>query len=433
MSKGQQKRNTDQVVSQFRTKHGDYYDYSKVEFVNSHQKVTIICPKHGAFEQTPAIHLRGSECKECGNAKRGSKRRDSTESFIEKARAVHGNRYDYTPTVYGTSRTQLTINCHIHGAFEMLPGNHLRGSGCRLCVTSSAKLQVPSRVIDELQAETDIGDYIESLGLPVIRNTRKLVAPKEIDIYVEEKGLAIEYCGLYWHGERGGKDSLYHRDKQLTLGDQGIELVTVFEDEWLDRSDVVKSILRAKLGLAEFGPGARHLRLEPITHAVSAEFLNLHHIQGAATGSLHLGAWHNGVLVGVMVFGEPTRQTSLYQWELKRFSTDGRIYSGMMSKMFNWFVKEMGPESVVSFSDNRWFAGGSYQKIGFTKDAEIPPDYYYTRGGLRYHKSRFRKSGIKRMHPEFYDDALTERVMMEQIGYDRVWDCGKIRWVWTPI
>ena len=79
----------------------------------------------------------------------------------------------------------------------------------------------------------------------------------------------------------------------------------------------------------------------------------------------------------------------------------------------------------------RWFTGGSYQQVGFLREAVIPPDYFYHMGGIRFNKSTFRKSGIARHHPEVYDPALTEREMMEMAGYQRIWDCGKVRWTWT--
>lgn len=162
MPKGQKKRDTPQVISQFRTEHGDYYDYSKVEFVNSHQKVKIICPMHGGFEQTPAIHLRGGGCPECGHARRNRKRSDTTDRFIEKAKVVHGDRYDYTPTTYLNSRSLVAVTCYDHGLFVILPGNHLRGSGCRICALSSDKQLSKYDPTEEFQSvHGDRYDYRE--------------------------------------------------------------------------------------------------------------------------------------------------------------------------------------------------------------------------------------------------------------------------------
>lgn len=437
MHQDRKKQNTEQVIKKFRTKHGDYYDYSKVDFVDSHAKVTIVCPTHGAFQQTPAIHLRGSGCTSCNNAKRGEGRRKSPEAMIEAFKGVHGLRYDYTPTVYTTSRIKVTVNCRIHGAFDILPTNHLRGQGCGLCSSASTQPVVQPDVLDRVHqpptGKIEIGDFLEQLGAEVIRDTKVLIPTKEIALYLPEHQLAIEYCGVYWIDETRGKDPKANFEKMEALNQRGIDLITIFEDEWLDRPEVVRSILTNRLGKSDAGVGGRQLQIEEITSGESRTFLNKHHIQGAATGSYHIGAFHKGVLVGVMVMGPPTRQMSLYQWELKRFAADGRNHPGMMGRLFNHFLRTHHPETIVSFSDNRWFPGGSYQQLGFVKEAEIAPDHYYVKDGVRYHKSKFRKSGILRLHPEHYDETLTERVMMENIGYGRVWDCGKIRWVWARL
>lgn len=545
---------TSQIITKFKKQHGDIYDYSKVEFQGSHTKVIIICPEHGEFQQTPAIHLRGSACPICGKRKKGKNRRNTPEAWLDQARAIHGDRYDYSPTIYRTNRTKITINCKIHGPFEILPYNHIKGSGCKLCnLSSDAQLngfdplvefkpihgerydysnfvyttsQTPSEIIcrdhgsffqspyshkkghgcpecgrdntiksktytqneiinkfydvhgnlydysktkfirtespvtiickkhgefqqwpkNHLQghgcpkcsntisnAEIQIGDFIETLGIEVIRNTRKLIPPKEIDIYLPEYKLGIEYCGLYWHGEKYGKNQFFHQDKLVEMNRNGLDLITIFEDEWLNSPDVVKSIIKNQLGFSSPGVGGRQLFIQEINSRTSKEFLNLHHIQGAASGKVHLGAFHNDVLVGVMVLGNPTRQTSSYEWELKRFVGDGNSHPGMMGKLFAHFRHQWNPESVVSFSDLRWFSGSSYVTMGFIKEGIIPPDYSYVKHGIRYNKSRYRKSGIKRYHPEIFDENLTEREMMELAGYDKIWDCGKVRWVWTDL
>lgn len=542
---------TKTIIGKFRKKHRDTYDYTKVNFVGSHTKVIITCPSHGDFLQTPAIHLRGSGCPKCGRTKIGKNKRIDTDEWVKRAIKVHGEKYDYSNTTYHTSRTKLVIVCPTHGPFEILPSNHLKGVGCRVCGLSSnkqltnfdptkefksvhgdrydysefkytgsnqlGKIVCPSHgpfmqsysthikghgcnmcgqrsvadqtytqadiierfkfthgdyydyslarfrhindaitiicpehgEFDQLpkshirgsgcpkchrpvtQAETRIGDFVESLGIEVLRDTKLLIPPHSVSIYAPSAKLAIEYCGLYWHGEKSGNDNHTHHHKMLALNQIGIDLITIFEDEWLDRPDVVKSILTNRIGSSKTGIGGRHLRIVQIKPQTSRDFLNLHHIQGAARGTVHLGAYHDDELVGVMVFGRPTRQTSSYEWELTRAASDGRTHAGMMGKLFAHFRNQWRPESVVSFSDMRWFSGGSYHTMGFVKDGVLKPDYFYHKNGKRYLKSMFRKSGIQRHHPEVYHSEKTEREMMHEAGYDRIWDCGKIRWVWT--
>ena len=109
--------------------HGDKYDYSKVEYVNNQTKVTIICPEHGEFKQTPGNHLMGQNCPKC--AHRSYKK--TTNEFIEEARKVHGDRYDYSRVVYTKNNKNVCIICPEHGEFLQTPYSHLTGCGCPKC------------------------------------------------------------------------------------------------------------------------------------------------------------------------------------------------------------------------------------------------------------------------------------------------------------
>ena len=118
--------------------HNNKYDYSKVEYVNAITKVCIVCPIHGEFWQTPNAHLNGCGCPICGKIQRTNKRRDTTETFIEKAKKVHGNKYDYSKVEYVDSQTKVCIICPIHGEFWQTPNAHLSGHGCPQCKINKA-------------------------------------------------------------------------------------------------------------------------------------------------------------------------------------------------------------------------------------------------------------------------------------------------------
>lgn len=119
---------TDTFIKRAKEVHGDRYDYSLVEYVNSATKVKIICPEHGVFEQSPNLHLQGRKCPYCN----GKKRLDLME-FINKANIVHGDFYDYSKVIYVNNRTKVEIICPIHGSFLTTPHAHLAGSGCPIC------------------------------------------------------------------------------------------------------------------------------------------------------------------------------------------------------------------------------------------------------------------------------------------------------------
>ena len=127
--------------------HGNTYDYSKVDYKNMQTKVCIICPEHGEFWQTPQGHLNGRGCAECASMKLGSHCRSNTEEFIQKAKQIHGDKYDYSHTEYILSSVKVCIICPKHGEFWQMPSIHLLGSGCPNCRRSIGEETV-ARILD---------------------------------------------------------------------------------------------------------------------------------------------------------------------------------------------------------------------------------------------------------------------------------------------
>jgi len=124
---------TDVFIERARKVHGNIYDYSATAYSNAQTKVTIICPEHGAFHQLPSNHLKPSGCPRCGTEAMASRTRSDVDSFIKRARVVHSNRYDYSLVEYNNARTRVRIICLEHGEFKQAPYNHLNGNRCPAC------------------------------------------------------------------------------------------------------------------------------------------------------------------------------------------------------------------------------------------------------------------------------------------------------------
>lgn len=125
---------TDSFIAKARERHGNKYDYSKVEYVNSQTKVKIICPSHGLFEQTPAEHLRGRGCMECGRIAIGEKQKhDCSKTFIKRCEEIHADKFSYDKVVYVDSHTDIIVTCKKHGDFITKPYRILNGVGCPRC------------------------------------------------------------------------------------------------------------------------------------------------------------------------------------------------------------------------------------------------------------------------------------------------------------
>lgn len=123
----------EEFIKKAREKHGDKYDYSKVEYVDAHTKICIKCPSHGEFWQTPHKHLQGRGCSTCGVIKIGDKNRLSLSNFIKRANKVHDGKYNYSKVDYVNVHTKVCIICPKHGEFKQIPKHHIRGSGCPKC------------------------------------------------------------------------------------------------------------------------------------------------------------------------------------------------------------------------------------------------------------------------------------------------------------
>ena len=125
---------TDYFINESKKIHGEFYDYSKTKYKRIYGKVIIICPIHGEFKQIARLHMRGNGCLKCGIIKVSDKKRNDTKGFIEKAKEIHGNIYDYSKSRYGKNNEQkIIITCDKHGDFKQTPVKHLSGSGCPKC------------------------------------------------------------------------------------------------------------------------------------------------------------------------------------------------------------------------------------------------------------------------------------------------------------
>ena len=149
-----QKLTTEQFIERAKKVHGDKYDYSKVDYINAKTEVCIICPIHGEFWQKPDKHLCGHNCPKCHPYSK-----KSTNKFIELARKIHGNKYDYSKTVYKGMLTKICVTCPTHGDFLVLPNNHLHGDICRKCYEENRRKNINRFIEEARKIHGDKYDY----------------------------------------------------------------------------------------------------------------------------------------------------------------------------------------------------------------------------------------------------------------------------------
>jgi hypothetical protein len=169
--------NTEEFIQKAKKIHGNKYDYSKVEYKNNSTKVTIICPVHGEFEQAPSNHLAGKGCCKCGRKVTEDARRSNTEEFIQKAKEVHGDKYDYSKSEYTGNNNNVIIICKEHGEFEQTPHNHLKSQNCPTCakIICSNKLKLTKEEFIKKSREVHGDKYDYSLVDYVNSNTHVII------------------------------------------------------------------------------------------------------------------------------------------------------------------------------------------------------------------------------------------------------------------
>jgi len=411
-------------VRKARAVHGNRYNYSNVNYVDCKTKVEIICKQHGSFIQLPNAHNNsGAGCPKCGNDVKRIKSRKSPKQFILDATRVHGNLYDYTPTKYTTAHNKVDIRCKTHGIFSIVASQHINGgSGCPTCGFTESKAE---RYIKQI--------FIEN-GINFTQQDRSIIKPLELDFVLPDHKLAIEFNGIFYHTEHGGgKNKKYHLNKTIQCGLNDIQLIHIFEDEYIDNPILLKSKIKNLLGLNRYRIFARKCEIREISPKVKKQFNEKYHMQGDSQSSVNLGLYYNRKLIQVMTFSKKRvalgSKAVAGSFELSRMcSIKNFNIVGGASKLLKYFENNYNPTSLISYSDKRWGVGKVYYNLGFDMTHESPPNYWYidrNKPTKRYHRYNFAKHTLSKKLKTF-NPNISEWENMKLNNYDRIWDCGNM-------
>lgn len=466
-----------------------WFDYQKTKYVSRKLPLILTCKVHGDFQITPKKHLsliRG--CPACGVELRSQKRMVGNESIIQRLRQLHGDTYDLTRIVTGKTNVPVEVGCPRHGWVTTSLKNFLKGQGpCLLCKgahISQAKahrgLECIQRDIDNThhpeytydlstftryshemrivcpthgefwqkplnhfphlqgcprcgsstsRGENEVFLYLESLGVSVTRRNRVLIAPLELDIYLPDFKVAIEYNGMYWHADdRTHKVSL--KKKWELCQERGIRLINLFEHEWEDHQPAVKSLLRSAVHQAGT-IGARKFQAQVIEPSQAKPFLDLHHIAGFRGSKLHVGLFLEQELFAVASFGASRFEDNTM--ELIRYASKCHI-SGGLKRLIKIAQEELRFTSLTSYCDMRHGTGNSYLSTGFEFHGITSPDYWWFKGKKFFPRYRCQKHKLAQ-HPEFapfYSPEKTENQICQDAGFRKVTGVGHSKFVFTP-
>jgi len=477
--------NTNLLIERARKAHGDKYDYSLVKYIGNKNKVKIICPEHGVFKQAPYHHMNGHGCPKCTVGNKGF----DTDKFIERARNVHGDKYDYSLVKYKHNLTKVKIICPEHGVFEQTPRIHVNcKANCPKCanITVSKKIKYtqdyyiklcnekhnnrydyslvkymgiknkikiicpehgifvqnaghhangsncPKCAIHDSKAHSYIKEFLSKNNIQFTENNKSYISPLELDFYLPDYNLAIEINGIYWHSELKGRDKNYHLNKTKACLDKGIKLIHINENEFVNSLPIIKSKLNSILDINKRKIHGRKCEVREIDTTLKSKFLNKYHLQGNDKASVKLGLFYKDRLVSVMTFckrriamGKKTTEEG--EWELSRYCGNFHFYViGGASKLLKYFERNYNPKKIVTYADKRWSTGDLYFNLGFTHTHDSAPNYWYFKSEYKlYHRFNYRKSELPKKLDTF-DPNKTEWENMVDNGWNRIWDCGNM-------
>jgi len=352
--------------------------------------------------------------------------KESQKSFnFEKIKNTYGNIKEITILSYDNNLIKMKCN-DCNSEFEMnsnlLYTRYFKNKIkiCSICNPINNKTT---------NGHNEIINFLKEIGIENITiNNRKIISPYELDIYLPDYKLAIEYNGLYWHSELN-KDKDYHVHKYEMCNNIGISLIQIWEDDWNLKNDILKSIIKNRLNKNEISIGSRKCEIKEVSEKETKSFLNENHIQGWCVSKYKYGLYYNGDLVSLATFsnGRKNLNGSPTSYELVRFcNLLNTNINGSMSRLLNHFVKTIKPSTLISYCDNDFFTGDIYRKMGMNLDSKSL-NYWWSDGIKRYNRWNFRKD--KLIKDGFGDISKTEKEIMFDRGWFRCYGSGNLKYI----
>jgi hypothetical protein len=329
---------------------------------------------------------------------------------------------------YRGCRSLVRIRCPKGHEYEALSHNLRHTDKCLHCIDFNGQSKQEQDFYEEV-LKIFPGKEILRHWDQYPNSFKKMGARKlNFDVYIPHLKLAVEYCGLYYHSDLFKLPFAHLRKLQLAE-QNGIRLITIFSDEWLNNREIVLNKIQAAGGLLK-KIYARSCSLVQLTKEESRAFFSTYHLQGASPQSITFGLKYEDEIIGAMSLGHLTRNVEKYKnWiELKRLAFKSGIAvtggSGRLLSICEQWAKEHKILGIISYCDLRYSQGKVYEILGFKNETtRIKPHYHYMRGITRWNAQTFKKTATDRL------SGKTERELMRERGFQRIYDCGHLRYV----
>ena len=395
----------------------------KNDYKNTSTKVLFRCTScNNEFYRKPNTFLCSklkTPCPICTKKQLHKEKTKTNEDFINDIAKIYGEGKYTLLSDYVSSNCKVKLKCNECGRiFEKEANSFLQHNGC------------PYHNCNSSYKEKELFSFIKSMCNDAINNDRKTLDGYELDVLVPSKQIAFEFDGIFWHNENN-KTNDYHLNKTIICNNKGVRLIHIFEDEWINKKNIWKSMITNILGFTKNKIYGRACTIDTVDSNTAVKFLNDNHIQGWCPSSIKLGLYNKGELVSLMTFGKSRHfiGSGKYEWELLRFCNklDTTVIGGA-SKLFSYFIRNYKPTSIVSYSDRRWSEGNMYNKLGFTLSHYSKPNYFYVIDNVRKNRFNFRKKILV----EKYNCPMemSERDFCKEKKWYRIYDCGTSVHVW---
>ena len=395
----------------------------KNDYKNTSTKVLFRCTScNNEFYRKPNTFLCSklkTPCPICTKKQLHKEKTKTNEDFINDIAKIYGEGKYTLLSDYISSDCKVKLKCNDCGRiFEKEANSFLQHNGC------------PYHNCNSSYKEKELFSFIKSMCNDAINNDRKTLDGYELDVLVPSKQIAFEFDGIFWHNENN-KTNDYHLNKTIICNNKGVRLIHIFEDEWINKKNIWKSMITNILGFTKNKIYGRACTIDTVDSNTAVKFLNDNHLQGWCPSSIKLGLYNKGELVSLMTFGKSRHfiGSGKYEWELLRFCNklDTTVIGGA-SKLFSYFIRNYKPTSIVSYSDRRWSEGNMYNKLGFTLSHYSKPNYFYVIDNVRKNRFNFRKKILV----EKYNCPLemSERDFCKEKKWYRIYDCGTSVHVW---
>lgn len=424
----------------------DLFDYSHVKYTTCEEKVEIHCKVCGyVMHQKPSDHLLGKGCKRCAGRATSAKKVPSFQEVVERAKAVHGDKYEYFEDSYtGMSKPMLIKHKKCGNVFPQRPEFHIgKKQGCPFCqhVVSSGEKDVLAFVKEYTRCEVQNNVRI----VPDFFIGSRRIHKAELDIYIPELKLAIEYNGVHFH-DISLKGKGYHIGKRKACEQLGIRLISIWECDWQDdrKRPILERYLKNALGVREERTVyARNCVVKDVSQDAYREFMEANHIQGYASAKeakCGLYTKDTNELVACMSFrilkNKDQKSTPFVMWDMVRYATKCNVPGGR-SKLFHHMQQRFHMDHVQSFVDRDYFNGASYLKEGWElmEDDQVSISFWSYRGGRMSRQmwwkknipATFEKLGLP---ADLYDETKTQEWNAYNAGCKILENSGNSRFEW---